>query len=288
MLCDDYLANLAHAAEGTPAAVRPLFEIMQAQRFVLSPQTVATIDSLADPVAVETMRDNLFAPAEITWLEWRGGEAGFARSTRHGLFLEGAQTNSGSSIFTGHGHYACDVPGFPVNPIVVPIVWDLPEGNLLSFRMADTKMWAIIDKFVPEIRNMHMAHLGAWMATAFALINTPRIANIRFEDRAKLNRAREKSRKPPVLSWSEVSIKLDAGTPGHGDQRTQTGERALHHVRSFFRLKAGKVEIVRPHWRGNPEIGVKRHRYIVSRAEDEAGEWRGGPLPCPQIIKELS
>jgi hypothetical protein len=126
--------------------------------------------------------------------------------------------------------------------------------------------------------------LGQFVAVALALINTPRLADIRSADLSKLNKARLKRKAPPLLQYKTVHIKVDKGTPGEGFQRHITHQRALHHVRAFLRLARGRVQIVRPHWRGNAKFGIVKHRYVVLRAEDEAGAWTGGPLPPPQLI----
>jgi hypothetical protein len=284
MLCDDFSETLLKGMLRVPAVVEKIVDLRSAQRFVLSPQVVQTVDGLHDASKIESMRKDLFTPAEITWLEWRGGNAGSNQSSRHGILLVGADVAPRRSIVTGTGYYICDDPGMPGElPAAVPIIWDFPEGPSLQLVLGDG-IWRVLDQYT-SLRNLDVHALGAWIITALAIINTPRLANVRFEDRTKLNRSREKSGKPPVLSWSEVSIKVDAGTPGHGDQRARATGRALHHVRSFFRLRRGQVEIVRPHWRGNPDIGVKRHRYTVSKSGDKGGEWKGGPLPPSQIIK---
>ena len=70
-------------------------------------------------------------------------------------------------------------------------------------------------------------------------------------------------------------------------QTSPTERRALHHVRSHLRIRRGAVELVRPHWRGDPEHGVRLHRHVVTRAEDEPGAWKGGPLPAPRILHEM-
>ena len=296
MLCDDLLREIKGASGLVPGVpedkaafmtAQGMHWIESAQRFVLAPHVVQTIDALAQPRQVEAMRDHLFMPAEVTWIEWREGSIGSPKSRRHGLLLEGTDDGKRRSIWAGSGFYVCDEPrAGGSNVLTRSFAYSLPSGALFQFNPRDARFMA--GQNMAHLMSLRGEEFGAWLGAAIALMNTPRLSHMRFEDHAKLNRARERSGKPALLSWSEVSIKIDAGTLGHGDQRTQTSERALHHVRSFMRLKHGRVEIVRPHWRGNPEVGVKRHRYTVSRAEDEAGEWKGGPLPCPQIIKELS
>lgn len=142
-------------------------------------------------------------------------------------------------------------------------------------------------RVAPQIASFDFNALGNWVIGALALINTPRIAHVRDATLGRLNNARDKKHKPPILQYKIVTINIDRGELGNGFQRTQTGERALHHVRAFMRLRRGKVEVVRPHWRGNPRFGVIVHRYVALRDEDEAGPWKGGPVPPPRVIKEL-
>lgn len=99
-----------------------------------------------------------------------------------------------------------------------------------------------------------------------------------------LNRSRLRADKPPLLSWREVRLAVDAGLVATARNQAATGKMPYHHVRAFMRLKRGRVEIVRPHWRGNRRFGEIVHRYVAMRAEDEAGPWKGGPLPFPQRI----
>lgn len=39
--------------------------------------------------------------------------------------------------------------------------------------------------------------------------------------------------------------------------------------------------------RGDPRIGVILQRHKVVRAEDEPGDWQGGPLPTGRLIDEM-
>ena len=114
------------------------------------------------------------------------------------------------------------------------------------------------------------------------------IAQVAEHDHSTLNRARMRLKRPPILSYNDVRIMIDRGALGLGEQLSETGGRALHHVRAFLRIQRGRVQLVRPHWRGNPRFGVIRHRYIALRAEDEPGSWQGGPLPGPHMIDELT
>lgn len=290
MLIDDYVAamkKIAFDARRPEAADAALMrEIGRAQRFVLSPLCVRTIDDLVTVETAERSRDYVFAPAENTWLEWSGPS--IPGSNRNGLLLIGADDTRGRSLLTGDGQFVFDaeIPGRGRTPIGVPIVYDFPgDGSIL--RPQIKRAWEVISRMAPQVGNFDFNALGSWIIGALALINTPRISHVREAELGRLNRAREKKHRPPILSHKIVTIKIDSGELGNGFQKTQTGERALHHVRAFMRLRKGKVEIVRPHWRGNPRFGVIMHRYVAMRAEDEAGPWKGGPVPPPRVIREL-
>lgn len=262
---------------------------MRAQRFVLSPLCVSTIDDLAHVEAAERTRDYVFAPAENTWIEWRDGSVGAPGSARHGILLIGADQEKGRrSLVTGDGLYVFDAPFQPLDekriPMGVPILYDFAgDGSILKPQIKSA--WRLLQRVAPRVSSTDFNAIGVWIIAALALINTPRISEIRDKDVRRVNKNRRD--RPPLLEHKEVSIRVDAGLPGNGLLQNETGERALHHVRAFLRLKRGKVELVHPHWRGNPRFGVIRHRYAVLRSEDESGPWKGGPLPAPEIIHEL-
>jgi hypothetical protein len=71
----------------------------------------------------------------------------------------------------------------------------------------------------------------------------------------------------PPGEWYEIKLQVtkpryvDDGAP-HADQIT--GQRALHFVRKFIRIRLGKLEYVREHWRGDPALGVRQSDYRVS------------------------
>lgn len=248
MLCDIALKTLERAAEvtrrrlvkstrptdpiETEAGIDTLCRaIRNGQRFVLSPLFVETAAQLAEPRAVERSRDYIFAPADITWLEWEGdAPGGNPRSRRHALLLVGEGAGPAANrntIMLGWGAYfALDGDPFPLI-----FSYDLPATDR------------------------------------------------------------------PILRWQRSPVEMLSGLPdahidrgalGLGEQLSETGGRALHHVRAFLRIQRGRVQLVRPHWRGNPRFGVIRHRYIALRAEDEPGSWQGGPLPGPHMIDELT
>jgi hypothetical protein len=277
MLCDDITEILKQDlnVRTKGQAADTALAIGLAQRFVLSPFTVESIDMLAEPLVIEKSRQFLFTPAALTWMEWRGGDAGSKTSNRHGVLLAGMDEES---IVAGAVIYVCDhIIDGERRQIAIPGEYDLRPGGILS---------QINPSRIDEINfSLDCAQLGVWIGAALALINTPRMYEARIEDNRKLNARRYAKGTPPLMSWREVNIKIDRYGLGRTNRKAAHGELPRHHVRAHMRIRRGKVELVKPHWRGNPDKGIIRHRHVVTRAEDEAGEWKGGPLPFPEIIK---
>jgi len=68
----------------------------------------------------------------------------------------------------------------------------------------------------------------------------------------------------PLNAWSEILLKImppkdDSDHPAR--EAYLTGERAYHYCRTHLRIRNGRLELVQGHWRGNPDLGVKRARY---------------------------
>jgi hypothetical protein len=295
MLCDDILAVMGPTAVEAALrtglsgrAARDLQEISasltgsiaKAQRFVLSPLVKATADDLASPKVLDASRDHLFLPAERVWIEWHQDSTIMPGAGRMGVLLEAAHTFRPDLDYTlTMGRASIFLPA--ARGAAVPFrnlmgMFDFPtEGAALRFRD------------IVGIEGLDEEVAGAWVCAVLCLINTPRIAQVRPHDHTKLNKARARARKPPVLDWGEVHLTVDLGAPGRGDQTSPTELRALHHVRAHLRIRLGQVELVRPHYRGDPSAGIRLHRHVVSRVEDEPGEWKGGPLPAPRVLHEL-
>jgi len=261
----------------------------RSQGFVLSPLVLETACGLGvDRLAVERSAGHFFLPASTTWIDMTAGHvAGGIEGARQGVLLVGDD----NSIMSGQGLFVAFVRRLPAHLHGAPdygaggfaqlgFRFDLTVGNI--GKPAHQHQTDQFEKFGGDLRSV-MATI--W--SAIALINTRRITEARDADLSKINKARHKSGRPPILHYKIVTINIDRETvsPSRG---AITGETPLHHVRAFLRIRRGKVELVRPHWRGNPRFGAIVHRYAVMREEDEAGPWRGGPLPPPKIIKEAS
>ena len=116
-------------------------------------------------------------------------------------------------------------------------------------------------------------NLPGFLLAMFALMVQPKFITQR--DRPinhSANKARAKVRLAPLRAVREVVLNVDVsvgdGESGGGGGAGRGPGVALHQVRAFWRVRLGKLEFVRPFWRGNAALGVARKRYIVVRDED--------------------
>jgi hypothetical protein len=71
----------------------------------------------------------------------------------------------------------------------------------------------------------------------------------------------------PLHAWTELKLSVaDIGKRSDGTttEAHLTGEKCLHFCRAHLRVKLGRLEIVRAHYRGNPALGIKRSRYRLA------------------------
>lgn len=280
----DESSPFAHDQRLTQAKTT-LAAMKRAQNFVLSPLTIETASNLGrDLVAIERSAGHLFLPAETTWIDMTAyPPAGGIDTARQGVLMIGRDKSvvKGEALYIAYmrrapGHEAdWGGGGF----LQVGFTFDLTKGTIA--RAAYDQQNALFREAGGNLRT-----IASTLWSAIALMNTRRISDIRDADLSKINRARHKAGRPPILQYKVVSIMLDRETVSPS-RAAATGEMPLHHVRTFLRIKRGKVELVRPHWRGNPRFGVIVHRYVALREEDEAGPWKGGPMPPPKVIKEM-
>lgn len=281
MLIDDWAAALAAAP--TPAWL-PKNEVVEdilsprTQRYALAPLAAQTATDLARHEAIERSRGRLFAPAGATWIEWRGATAGGAPSERHGFLLRGAHRDGGTrhadgSIVAGTTSYVFDIarPDGSRAPFALQFRHDFcgPQTILTPLVGGGIIHEMLRRQGAGEIaERIDAVRLGDFLAATCALIAAPRLTHLTDHDMSRVNKARLRQGRPALLAWSEVTLNLDdAPHAGSGDAAGGSGV-ALHHVRAHLRLKLGRVETVRPHWRGDAVRGIVLQRHRVVRAED--------------------
>jgi len=231
-----------------------------------------TCGNLAERLANDVGRagrmvgENLFfLPAPRTWLEWRGEDG-----SRQGvLLIEHVEDGADGEMRWAECLWAAEsaAPGFFMSS---------PKIGQLLLRGAWPKAGLDFEFPVPRHLNgeteAQMRGWIFWLLSALAMINTPRvIGRKQHMPHAGLQRAIAKSKgivgKFPLNAWTEIQLRI---TPPdyQGDGGTHdaylTGAKALHFVRSHLRIRLGRLELVRAHWRGDPALGIKQSRYRLA------------------------
>jgi hypothetical protein len=277
--------------------------IQRAQRYVLSPQVVEAAWDLSRSTG--TMRKNgeyIFTPANPTWIEWAGGESVTPFSNRNGICMAGHNLSGETYVndrygdrtpfVSGVGLYAFDMDARRSEIVDDVLFYDFPTAgpNLISVGI-DTAIGAVAAGFsydpdhLAAIKGVSTERLGRFLCAALALINTPRLVVVSSHDHSALNASRSKKNRPPMLSYSDVLIRPDSGFITKSEFRSMTKEKRRHHVKTFLRMRRGKIELVAAHWRGNAERGYLLHRHLVLLGDEVVGDWKGGELPPDRLIK---
>lgn len=209
-----------------------------------------------DPEPIVQVKDLLFLPAQKTWIETAIDDGGKNRVAFH---LE--EKGAGDAYFTsvncidGSSQFC---PFGLINFATLKTVLDPNVG------------WGkVIGHHADWVRDT--TQQARWLYVLLALINSPKILGRRqvmpqhsLERRltAKFGRG-----KFPLHAWTEIKlhvakpIEIDDGEP---HEAHLTGRRALHFVRKHIRIRLGRLEYVSAHWRGDPAIGIKQSRYVVT------------------------
>ncbi len=103
------------------------------------------------------------------------------------------------------------------------------------------------------------------------LINSPKVINQKVHAphrglERRLVAALGPQGRFPLNAWTTVTLRCGAPQDRAGAPPREahlTGQRPLHWVRAFPRVRYGKPEVVHEHWRGDASLGIKRSRYEV-------------------------
>lgn len=256
---------------------------------------ITAVRELADDLGQQALeRGNVieslaFLPAPVTWLEHRyTREDGTPAVHAHMLVDRGDNTASVTSTV------GCEING---RTVFIPI----PLGNLRLLDEADPDGWAIDATLVTDgidsqtharnlMRGLYPLRPGveapretadpdkmlddaqarSWQLYAtLSLINSPRIV-ARSERKASSGLGKFLNRKGDgpynLLPWHEVFLDITPppeATDADGGGSRLTGPRALHFCRQHIRIKRGRLEMVRAHYRGSADVGIAQTQYRV-------------------------
>lgn len=206
-----------------------------------------------------------FLPAPVTWLEF------YFNGGRETLVLAPATNEPGAAAMLEIAKH--DSGGFwmMMRAGGIPLV----GSNRVPGRHTQgiNEQWQRYELDTPRSDPIAFRALAA-----LALINTPRIIGRRQHmphervERDKL-KALKLVGKFPLHAWTEIILKVAPPDVRTGEPATEghlTGEKCLHFVRTFLRVRLGQLEYVESHWRGNPALGMKRSRYRLEPESDHA------------------
>lgn len=231
-----------------------LDKLRRAPRFVVDRRTADLIATMLDqPTRLLASAKHMFAPAEEAWVELdtEDGRIGMLLTCREGSLTDGS---AGLYLPTDG------------NPVSAPIDWDLtkPRGLVTWLGGQREFLERALAAQAGHPLSVDLEKAALLMLGLFAVLCTPRLCIQRAVDRTKLNRARARTGKWPLLAYHEVVIDLSKSptvTPPTG----VGSPRALHFVRAHLRARStGRIELVRPHWRGDAQLGIKRPAYRVT------------------------
>lgn len=200
----------------------------------------------------------LFAPDYSTWLDIDTGDG------QIGFYFQGR----GESVTQGDTLLLMQKQG-DEHPLLLPSALDIPSGDLsLGFSPASVKRLPFKPASLdvdPILGGRLLSTITPLILAILALVNSPKIVKKTYIDQAKINRKREGRGRYTFHPHHAVKLDIDKEiiktTGGIG-----TGaSKALHMVRAHLRLVSDRYVLVSPHWRGDPQIGVRRTTYEAER-----------------------
>jgi hypothetical protein len=216
-----------------------------------------------------------FLPAPKTWIEWRNPIAPCHQHPNGTVGRMGAlliEEGEYADVWLAHA-----IPGGTGPDVFAsfPGYFRMPlSGNpdMETFNVS-AELQEFIDGHM--VANLH----GPFLYALLAMINTPRVIGRRQHMphaglQRKLARAKGMVGKYPLHAWHEVKLevtppRLDRSATGEPHETRLTGAKARHFCRAHLRVRLGALELVSPHWRGDPALGIKQTRYRVVKPERE-------------------
>lgn len=242
----------------------------ETQRYVLSPRIVDLCEGLGMSFSKKPqLTKDILLPAEELWVEWptsinwTAGIGAMLNMTMVAALVLGRETDKllpkiyDANVFI--------VGRTNENKLCIMGMFNMCFGtnnSIASLRFKDPETKQLIN----------------YLFAVFAMINTPRLFESRKSNLVKLNQARQKSGKPVLLQHTEIHMPKDMSDAFDAHKSSEAhGKRRHHFVHTFARVRYGRVEIVRPHWRGDKALGETPNRTGVKRKGEHASWETPGP-----------
>jgi hypothetical protein len=205
-----------------------------------------------------------FLPAELTWIEWLRPGTG----TREGALM----FDSDDRIKFISVKIIDGIPvSFPTAIALTKIVVEADGLQSFEYQIYDPGDLVDISPDQRDAMSSYYSLVGMMLHVFLSFINTPKIIGRRQHMphrglERKLIALQPIVGKFPLRAWTE--IKLEVAVPKDLSEEAAreahlTGRKALHFCRAHLRHWHGALVFVRPHWRGDAALGIKRSRYTV-------------------------
>lgn len=187
-------------------------------------------------------------PAPVTWLEWGG--RGLLLEAYNGHFLVYTR------VIGDNGDGPVDYMGAPIGSIGINedgVAW------VVSGRQAKGDL-------DPELVLIMTPVVLSEVLAALALINSPAAREERVEPHRGLERNIARlmpKQREPMRGIIHTKVSIGSWAHGDGKPRASSHPKAYHFCRAHIRVKRGKIERVRAHWRGDPAFGYRLPSYSV-------------------------
>lgn len=190
----------------------------------------------------------IFFPAIDSWIEWEDEQG------KLGFYFHGKQ----ESVTEGFGFLTVQRHDED-NPVMLPLSFDTPGYRLEANPAPSTTFQQRLTFGAAAVQ------VKPVVFAILALINSPKLIRQRPIDVSRINKKRASLGRYCFHPHHEVRLDVDkriiSTVSGSGDGTS----RALHFVRTHLRFRRGQYELVRPHWRGDPAMGIRDASYRIDR-----------------------
>lgn len=267
-LCDYFLScEDRMKTRQSPEAVQTTLRIItDAPKYVLDEKVLSLIEDVSTN-SPKSAFIGVQAPAGVFWVETPklvdGGWSGFLWCGKHPeareyttenmpKFIEDGSLTDGQLVLVN-----CDDTGglftYTVRSVIgeswIPgsalrdRIYEMPIESQLSLRESISELIRIFWAFC-------------------MLITSPKTYVSEEVSMGKVNKSRIAARKQPLQDYTRIKLSVSGPVSRRGNVSSSGGGggeshgKKLHFVGHFWRTRLGRIEFVRPHWRGNAELGV--------------------------------